>query len=106
MNLSPVLKNGRWILKAALLLYFCLGIERVSAQTPDEYLRQGAQLTREHRLTEAIELLQKALQQHPDEPLLLVRLGSLLVHSGQPAQGEQLLEKALAVQPQDPEILR
>jgi tetratricopeptide (TPR) repeat protein len=106
MKLCPALKKESWTLKASVLLCFCFGAVGLNAQTPDEYVRQGAQLTREYRLAEAIELLQKALQQHPDDPLLLVRLGSLLVQAGQPAQGEQLLEKALAVHPQDPEILR
>jgi tetratricopeptide (TPR) repeat protein len=105
-NVSLYLKSSPWTLNIAMLLSLTLGAEAVCAQSVDEYIRQGAQFTREHRLTEAIELLQRALQQHPDEPLLLIRLGSLLVHSGQLTQGELLLQKALDVQPQDPEILR
>lgn len=76
------------------------------AQSVDEYTRQAAQLVRGYRWHEAIRLFEKALQTYPDEPALLLGLGSILVRSGNPVQGERLLEKALKLQPDDPQLLR
>ena len=104
-KLKAKIQSSPWILNVTLLFSSCFGAE-VCAQTIEEYARQGEQLLRNYQLREATELLQMGLERHPDEPVLLRQLGSLLVYSGRPAQGEWLLQKALAIQPHNAEIHR
>ena len=105
IHFSPKTQSSPWILNVTLLFSSCFGAE-VCAQTIEEYARQGEQLLRNYQLREATELLQMGLERHPDEPVLLRQLGSLLVYSGRPVQGEWLLQKALAIQPHNAEIHR
>jgi len=75
-------------------------------QTVQEYTQQTSQLVLQHEWEEAVRLLEAGLARYPDQPELLLQLGTLRVRSGQVARGEQLLLKALEIQPGNSEMLR
>ncbi|MDA2939062.1 tetratricopeptide repeat protein [Acidobacteria bacterium AH-259-A15] len=88
------------------LLVFLVGLGIVSGQTAEEYINQTYQLVLRYQWEEAVELLKTGLDQYPDQPELLLQLGSLLVRSGQVAEGEKLLQRALEIQPGNSKTLR
>lgn len=75
------------------------------AQTVEEYTRQASQLVEEYQWEEAARVLRAGLERHPQDPELLLQLGSLLVRRGQIQEGEALLQKALQIQPDHPKVL-
>ena len=87
-----------------LILSFSLGI--ASGQSVGEFTQQASQLVLRHQWEEAISLLKAGLDQYPDQPQLLLQLGSLLVSSGRFGEGEKLLQEALEQQPGNSEVLR
>jgi tetratricopeptide (TPR) repeat protein len=90
----------------ARLTVLLLSLTVLVGQTVQEYTQQASQLVLQYDWEEAVKLLEAALDRYPDQPELLLQLGTLLVRSGQVAQGEQLLVQALEIQPENSEMLR
>ena len=74
-------------------------------QSVEEFLQHSAQLEENHLLLQAKEITELGIKKHPDEPLLLLQLGNLLLRIGQSADAEPILERALAFRPDDPRFL-
>lgn len=89
----------------SFLLLLCQR-EVVAAPSVDQYTRQASQLMSNFEWKQAVALLETGLQRYPNEPALLLGLGSVLTRLGLAAQGEALLQKALILQPENPEVLR
>ena len=100
------MKNHALLAALFCSLILLFGADGLVAQTVEEYTRQASQLIRNHQFKEAIALLETSLQNYPDEPALLVGLGSAFMGAGQAAKGEAVLQKALILQPDNPEALR
>ncbi|MEE8348199.1 MAG: tetratricopeptide repeat protein [Acidobacteriota bacterium] len=86
------------------VLLMSLGL--VTGQTVEEYTQQASRLVLEFEWKEALQLLEAGLERHPNQPELLLQLGTLLVRSGQATRGERLLNLALELQPGNSEALR
>ena len=65
-----------------LLLPFCH--RELAAQLIEEYTRQASQLMRNYQWKQAVVLLEAGLQSYPEEPALLLGLGSALTRLGHP----------------------
>ena len=94
------------LLPAVAGLILALGGVPSPAQTVPEYEQQAEQLGQDHRVEEAIGLLQAGLERHPGEPRLLLPLSLLLVESGRAQEAEAHLQRVLSLQPLDPETHR
>ncbi len=83
-----------------------MSLTAAAGQTVQEYTQQASQLVLQYKWEEAVRLLESGLDRYPDQPELLLQLGTLLVRSGQVDTGERLLEQALEIQPGNSEALR
>ncbi|MDE2665101.1 MAG: tetratricopeptide repeat protein [Acidobacteriota bacterium] len=98
--------HRRLLLPAVAGLVLALGGIPSPAQTIPEYEQQADQLRRDHRVEEAIALLQAGMERHPGEPRLLLPLSLLLIESGRADKAEEHLQRVLALLPLDPEAHR
>lgn len=89
-----------------LLVIFLLTTTVVFPQSADEYTRHASQLIKSYQWLEAISLLRKGLESHPESSAMLVQLGNLLVRTGRTVEGAELLRKALRTDSENPEIFK
>lgn len=76
--------------------------ERSIAMPP---IKQAEQLNRERRLDEAVLVLERAAQEHPDNVMLLAELGKYLRYTMRADESARHLHHALELAPDDREVL-
>lgn len=94
------------LLPAVAGLMLALGAIPSPAQTIPEYEQQADQLRRDHRVEEAVALLQAGLERHPGEPRLLLPLSLLLIETARADEAAEHLQGVLSRHPLDPEAHR
>lgn len=90
----------------ARLVILLMSLTFSAGQTVGEYKQQASQLVRHYKWEEAVQLLKAGIDRYPNQPALLIRLGTLLVRSGQRYHGKHLLKRALEIQPGNSDVLR
>ena len=103
MQFCPTILRSQIVPWFLFLLF--VAPEPALSQTVREYQQQASELTRSYRFSDAVELLQAGLRQHPGNLELARQLGVLLVRTGNATEGERLLREALARQPHQLELL-
>ncbi|HEU0076842.1 MAG TPA: hypothetical protein VFQ76_04280, partial [Longimicrobiaceae bacterium] len=68
----------------------------------EELLEQAAALGEEGRWDEARDLLLEELEDHPEDPALLVALGVASRELGSDGEAYEFFRRTLAAEPQDP----